>query len=71
MRALAMSSLIKKLFAVTLDARQACALGLAGLTALASLTFSKPAAAQEYQLTGPLAGAPSSKHLRLYRKNRI
>lgn len=31
----------------------------------------KVAHAQEYQLTGPLAGAPSSKHLRLYRKGRI
>ncbi|MEO9236026.1 MAG: hypothetical protein ABI421_21990 [Polyangiaceae bacterium] len=39
--------------------------------ALTTLVSSTPASAQEYQLTGPLAGAGSSKHLRLYRKNRI
>jgi outer membrane beta-barrel protein len=39
------------------------------LTTLASSP--KTASAQEYQLTGPLAGASSSKNLRLYRKNRI
>ena len=47
----------------------AAILGVA--TAFAGLTTSTPAHAQEYQLTGPLAGAPSSKRLRLYRKNRI
>lgn len=31
----------------------------------------KPAAAQELQITGPLAGAPSTRKLRLYRKNRV
>lgn len=56
-----MHSLLKKLLAPALGA----------VTALAALTFSTPAKAQEYQLTGPLAGAPSSKHLRLYRKGRI
>ncbi|MEO8876552.1 MAG: hypothetical protein ABI461_13260 [Polyangiaceae bacterium] len=44
---------------------------LGAATALATLVSSTPASAQEYQLTGPLAGASSSKHLRLYRKNRI
>jgi outer membrane beta-barrel protein len=39
--------------------------------ALTTLASSTPASAQEYQLTGPLAGASSSKNLRLYRKNRI
>lgn len=31
----------------------------------------KPAAAQEIQLTGPLAGAPSVRKLRLYREGRV
>jgi len=44
---------------------------LGAATALAALVSSTPASAQEYQLTGPLAGASSSKALRLYRKNRI
>lgn len=71
MRPLAMHKSKSLLAATTQYARQACALVLGAATAFAGLTFSKPAAAQEYQLTGPLAGAPSSKHLRLYRKNRI
>ena len=71
MRALAMSpsktraSLrarsLSKLLAVTLGAA----------TAFTGLTLAKPAHAQEYQLTGPLAGAPAHKRLRLYRKGRI
>ncbi|MDB4935988.1 MAG: hypothetical protein JWP87_2960 [Labilithrix sp.] len=32
---------------------------------------SKPAAAQEIQLTGPLAGAPSVRKMRLYRQGRV
>ena len=34
-------------------------------------TASKSAAAQELQITGPLAGAPSVRKLRLYRQNRF
>jgi outer membrane beta-barrel protein len=54
--------LIKRLTQVVLGAAVA-------LTTLVSSP--KTASAQEYQLTGPLAGASSSKNLRLYRKNRI
>jgi outer membrane beta-barrel protein len=56
------SLLIKRVAQVVVGAAVA-------LTTLASST--KTASAQEYQLTGPLAGASSSKNLRLYRKNRI
>ena len=44
---------------------------LGAAAALVTLASPTPASAQEYQLTGPLAGASSSKNLRLYRKNRI
>ena len=37
----------------------------------AATAVSKPAAAQELQITGPLAGAPSVRKLRLYRQNRF
>jgi outer membrane beta-barrel protein len=37
----------------------------------AASAVSKPAAAQELQITGPLAGAPSVRKLRLYRQNRF
>lgn len=45
-------------------AASACA--MVGIT-----TVSKPAAAQEIQLTGPLAGAPSVRKLRTYREGRF
>jgi outer membrane beta-barrel protein len=50
---------------------RAAQLLLGAAVALTTLASSTPASAQEYQLTGPLAGASSSKRLRLYRKNRI
>ncbi len=37
----------------------------------AASAVAKPAAAQELQITGPLAGAPSTRKMRLYRKNRV
>lgn len=37
----------------------------------AAVTVAEKAEAQEIQLTGPLAGAGSHKHLRLYRKGRL
>lgn len=49
----------------------------AGTVAAAAAMFvgatavSKPAAAQEIQLTGPLAGAPSVRKMRLYRQGRL
>lgn len=44
----------------------------AAAVAFGALTFAgeKPAAAQEIQLTGPLAGAPAVRKLRLYRQGR-
>jgi hypothetical protein len=45
---------------------------LAGCAALVSLvTVAAPAAAQEIQLTGPLAGAPAVRKLRLHRQGRF
>jgi outer membrane beta-barrel protein len=45
---------------------------LAAVVAFGSASaVSKPAAAQELQITGPLAGAPSVRKLRLYRQNRF
>ena len=45
---------------------------LAGLTAgMALLAFSETAEAQEILLTGPLAGAPAVRNLRLHREGRI
>ena len=55
------SSLTKKITALAVGA--ACALGV--------MTESKPAEAQEIQLTGPLAGAPACRHCRLYRQGRV
>ena len=43
----------------------------AGATFATASAVSKPAAAQELQITGPLAGAPSVRKLRLYRQNRF
>ena len=42
-----------------------------GLPFLGMLAFSTPAEAQEIQVTGPLAGAPAVRKLRLHRKGRI
>lgn len=44
---------------------------VAGLTGCAILMTSAPAEAQEIQLTGPLAGAPAVRRLRLHRKMRF
>ena len=45
---------------------------LAGLTAgFALLAFTETAQAQEILLTGPLAGAPAVRQLRLYREGRF
>ena len=48
---------------------------LSCVVALAALTLGvatpRPAAAQEIQITGPLAGAPSVRRLRLYREGRF
>jgi len=41
------------------------------LASLASFAVATPAAAQEIQLTGPLAGAPAVRHERLYRDGRF
>lgn len=45
----------------------------AAAVAFGALTFAapKPASAQEIQLTGPLAGAPAVRKLRLYRQGRV
>jgi hypothetical protein len=42
-----------------------------GALALGLVASPKPAAAQEIQLTGPLAGAPSVRKQRLYREGRV
>ncbi len=42
-----------------------------GLPLLGMLALSSPAAAQEIQVTGPLAGAPAVRNLRLHRKGRF
>jgi opacity protein-like surface antigen len=44
---------------------------LAVSLAVAALSSSRPARAQELQVTGPLKGAPAARHLRLYRKGRF
>jgi outer membrane beta-barrel protein len=44
---------------------------LATLCAAGVFASSKPACAQEIQLTGPLKGAPAVRHLRLYRQGRL
>ena len=45
--------------------------GAATLFGVAATAMPKPAAAQEIQLTGPLAGAPSVRKMRLYRQGRV
>jgi len=52
-------------------ARKAGALVAAAAVFVAATAASKPAAAQEIQLTGPLAGAPSVRKMRLYRQGRV
>lgn len=52
-------------------ARKAGALLAAAAIFVAGTAVSKPAAAQEIQLTGPLAGAPSVRKMRLYRQGRV
>lgn len=47
------------------------AFAAAALTAVGSMAVPKEAAAQEIQLTGPLAGAPACRHCRLYRQGRF
>src|SRR5580658_1723768 len=44
---------------------------VAGLTACAAVTLTLAAEAQEIQLTGPLAGAPAVRKLRLHRAGRF
>lgn len=51
--------------------RSAAALLVGVATLLGGLALSKPAAAQEIQLTGPLAGAPAVRKLRNYREGRF
>jgi outer membrane beta-barrel protein len=46
------------------------AIATAAAAALGTMAVSTPAAAQEIQLTGPLAGAPAVRRLRLYREGR-
>jgi outer membrane beta-barrel protein len=43
----------------------------AGLATAGTLGFSSTVEAQEVQITGPLAGAPAVRHMRLYRVNRF
>lgn len=52
-------------------ARKAGAILAAAATFVAAGAVAKPAAAQEIQLTGPLAGAPSVRKMRLYRQGRF
>ena len=56
---------------VTRLARKAGPILAAAATFVAAATASTPAAAQEIQLTGPLAGAPSVRKMRLYREGRF
>lgn len=51
--------------------RKAGAIVAAAATFVAASAVSTPAAAQEIQLTGPLAGAPSVRKMRLYREGRF
>jgi hypothetical protein len=44
---------------------------LAASLAVAAISGSREARAQEIQVTGPLKGAPAARHLRLYRKGRF
>ncbi len=61
---------MKRGLSKTKTGRSIGAAALAAATILTASAVSKPAAAQEIQLTGPLAGAPSVKRLRLYREGR-
>jgi outer membrane beta-barrel protein len=61
----------RKLSRVARVGRKAGALVAAAATLVAVMAAAKPAAAQEIQLTGPLAGAPSVRKLRLYRQGRF
>ena len=60
---------MKRHFLLKLGAPGALVAGL--LVFGAASAVPKPAAAQELQITGPLAGAPSVRKLRLYRQNRF
>jgi outer membrane beta-barrel protein len=51
--------------------RKAGAIVAAAVTFVTASAISKPAEAQEIQLTGPLAGAPSVRKMRLYRQGRV
>jgi outer membrane beta-barrel protein len=51
--------------------RKAGAILAAAVMFAGVLADAKPAAAQEIQLTGPLAGAPSVRKMRLYRQGRV
>src|SRR5262245_53873814 len=53
------------------SAKAAKAAVLAGLVGLASLAATSRAEAQEIQLTGPLAGAPAVRKMRLHRQGRF
>lgn len=59
------SKVMKKLYSLAPAA--------AAVLAFGAITFASPveAAAQEIQLTGPLAGAPAVRRLRLYRQGRV
>lgn len=50
---------------------RAFALMLAAATLVAGLMLPANASAQEVQVTGPLAGAPAVRHMRLYREGRF
>lgn len=64
---------MKRHFSTSLlrTARNAGAALTAAAVFLTASAASKPAAAQEIQLTGPLAGAPSVRKMRLYRQGRL
>ncbi|MCL2726033.1 MAG: hypothetical protein FWD69_16530 [Polyangiaceae bacterium] len=47
------------------------ALAVAAATLVGAMSVSTPAKAQEIQLTGPLAGAPATRRLRMYREGRL
>jgi hypothetical protein len=53
------------------SARRVVGLLLAAVAGVASFAASAPASAQEIQLTGPLAGAPAVRSLRLHREKRF
>jgi outer membrane beta-barrel protein len=61
----------RKLSRLSRVSRNAGAIVAAAATFVAVTASSKPAAAQEIQLTGPLAGAPAVRRLRQYRQGRF